>query len=185
MDVSDACACMKMPSLVRVVLAAAGIAGTAASSWFVSPSAPCIGHANYTSVDISVLPWPFTFSDPRGYGYTLSSPCNPNLACPGFEGQPVILCQEDAHTAGGYANCGMATPAIWSTTWGAPYCPSFQLFNFTITFGNGSDWRMTSVFFLQDSKVTTPTAQFVSEEPYENYNVVVTASCFGAGSPGC
>jgi hypothetical protein len=141
----------------------------------------CAAYGNGTTFNITSLPWPFTFSDARGYNYTLQSPCaKAVIPCPQHDGaQNVVLCQKDHITAGEYFSCGLPTPAMWllPDAWGTR--------RWSILFGGGDSWRVANVSFTVDAAVDPPTAVFLGEQPYLQYNVLITGKCIGQPGSTC
>jgi len=139
----------------------------------------CVAYGNGTVYNVSSLNWPFVFHDTRNYTYTLASPCQPNLQCPGYEGTEVILCQEDHNTPDIYYNGGEAKNAVWTVTnmWG--WDPT----TWSILFFNGNDWRMTNVTFIVNTSIQEPEITFISEYPYLQYDILITGACIGQPWP--
>ena len=143
----------------------------------------CTAYGNGTTFNVTSLPWPFTFSDSRGYNYTLQSPCaapSTIVPCPQHdETQNVVLCQKDHITEGEYFACGLPTPAMWllPDAWGRQ--------RWSVLFGGGDTWRVANVTFLVDEPVDPPTATFLGEQPYLQYNVLITGKCVGQPGSGC
>ena len=140
----------------------------------------CVARGNGTTFNITSLPWPFHFTDARGYAYTLQSPCaRPGdvLPCPQHEAADnVVLCQKDHQTAGEFFACGLPAPAMWllPDAWGVR--------RWSVLFGGGDTWRVANVTFVVDDAVDPPTAVFLGEAPYLQYNVLVTGRCVGQPS---
>jgi hypothetical protein len=160
---------------------AAAAASLAAGS-LLTPDASdlCVARGNGTTFNITALPWPFRFSDSRGYAYTLQSPCaRPAdvLPCPQHDAaENVVLCQKDHLTAGEFFACGLPQPAMWllPDAWG--------MRRWSVLFGGGDTWRVANVTFVVDPTVDPPTAVFLGEEPYLQYNVLITGKCVGQPS---
>ena len=137
----------------------------------------CVARGNGTTFNITALPWPFTFSDSRGYNYTLQSPCAAPEAvvpCPQHDAsENVVMCQKDHITEGEFFACGLPQPAMWllPDAWGRQ--------RWSILFGGGDTWRVANVTFVVDPTAETTTATFLSESPYLQYNILISGKCVG------
>ena len=146
------------------------------------PDNLCKAYGNGTFFDISgVLEYPAQAQGPGinpaiwNYWY---SPCK-LYPCDGYpDTNDNAVCQ----LADQYYNCGTMQNAVW--LWNGVYSEEGGA-SFSIYYPGGwqGSWRNSNVTFIQDSTVTEPKIQFISESPYLQYNFIIRAPCIG--QDGC
>lgn len=142
----------------------------------VDDANPCQAKWNGTMFDISdVFEYPVAVpNNGSGYSYWFS-PCPAERggagACPHSpDDLSVAACQK----ADQFYVTGQVSDALWLLQTGYAGTPVWDVY-----LRDGASWRVTKVRFEVDLEQHEPTIEFVSEDPYLTYNMLVKGRCIG------